>query len=159
MQLANSLMMHVDPSAPGMNRAVIPAIEIPAVNIEAIRTLRFVNKEQHHLQGACKCFTMNKITRIWHGRTRAEHADVYLRYIEETGMDAYKSTPGNLSAKVLRSIQGNICHFLTVTEWDSIGSIKTFAGEQYEQARYYSEDKRYLLELEEYVMHYETFEY
>jgi hypothetical protein len=42
------------------------------------------------------------ITRIWHGRTLLEHSDRYLEYIIETGLKDYKSTPGNLSAKVLR---------------------------------------------------------
>lgn len=101
---------------------------------------------------------MKKITRIWHGTTKAEHADEYLRYVEQTGLSDYKKVEGNLSAKILRRIEGNICHFLTVTEWDSFDSIKKFAGEHYEKARYYDSDKKYLLEFEENVMHYETFE-
>ncbi len=36
-------------------------------------------------------------------------------------------------------------------------SIINFAGEDYEKARYYPEDKEYLLEFEEAVNHYETF--
>ena len=102
---------------------------------------------------------MKKITRIWHGMTKAEHADIYLKYIKETGLKDYKKVKGNLSAKVLRRIDGNICHFLTITEWDSNESIKEFAGDEFENARYYTEDKKYLLEFEEKVQHYETFEY
>ncbi len=101
---------------------------------------------------------MKKITRIWHGKTKAEHADIYLKYIEETGLKDYREIDGNLSAKVLRRIEGPICHFLTITEWDSYDSIKKFAGDEYENARYYTEDKKYLLEFEEKVNHYETFE-
>jgi len=99
------------------------------------------------------------ITRIWHGKTRAENADIYLKYIERTGMSDYKSIEGNLSSKILRRIDNNICHFLTITEWDSYESIKKFAGEDIEKARYYENDKKYLLEFEENVMHYETFVY
>jgi len=102
---------------------------------------------------------MKKITRIWHGITQAEHAEEYLKYIADTGVLDYRNIRGNLSAKILRRIDGNICHFLTVTEWDSIESIKQFAGEAYEKARYYKEDEKYLLEFEENVTHYETFEY
>ena len=102
---------------------------------------------------------MNKITRIWHGRTKAEHAQEYLEFIEKTGIKDYRKTAGNISAKILRRIEGDICHFLTVTEWDSYESIKKFAGADYQKARYYPEDKKYLLEFEENVMHYETFEY
>ena len=102
---------------------------------------------------------MKKITRIWHGETKTEHADIYLKYIEETGMREYRNVDGNLSAKILRSIEGDICHFLTVTEWDSYESIKKFAGDEFEKAKYYAEDNKYLLEFEDKVQHYETFEY
>jgi hypothetical protein len=46
-----------------------------------------------------------------------------------------------------------------VTRWDSIESIKKFAGDQYEKARYYPDDTRYLLELEPTVLHCETFDF
>ena len=102
---------------------------------------------------------MGKITRIWHGTTRAEHANAYLNYIRETGISEYRMIPGNVSAKILRRIDGDICHFLTVTEWDSYDSITKFAGADYTKAKYYAEDREYLLEFEENVLHYETFEY
>ena len=70
---------------------------------------------------------MKKITRIWHGTTNTEHADEYLKYVEKTGLSDYRNIDGNLSAKILRRIDGNICHFLTVTEWDSYKSIRKFA--------------------------------
>lgn len=102
---------------------------------------------------------MIKITRIWHGMTKAEYADKYLKYVKETGMKDYKMVDGNISAKLLRQIEGDIYHFLAVTEWDSYDSIKKFTGKDFQKAKYYSEDKKYLLEFEENVVHYETFEY
>jgi heme-degrading monooxygenase HmoA len=102
---------------------------------------------------------MKKITRMWHGVTKAEHADEYLKYVEATGMKEYRTIDGNLSAKLLRRIEGAKCHFLTLTEWDSYDSIKKFAGADYQKAKYYPEDKTYLLELEEFVVHFETFDY
>ena len=101
---------------------------------------------------------MQKITRIWHGRTKAAHADEYLKYVKDTGIADYRSIRGNLSAKVLRRMDGNVCHFLTVTEWESYESIINFAGSDFKKARYYPEDENYLLEFEEEVLHYETFE-
>ncbi len=97
------------------------------------------------------------ITRIWHGKTKATDADVYLKYVQETGLKDYLATVGNISAKILRKIDGDICHFCTITEWKDIESIKKFAGNDYEKARYYTEDKKYLLEFEETVSHYETY--
>ena len=82
---------------------------------------------------------------MWHGITKAEDADEYLKYVEDTGMKDYRTIKGNLSAKLLRRIEGELCHFLTVTEWDSYESIKKFAGNDYQKARYYSGDKNFLL--------------
>src|SRR3712207_4153618 len=93
------------------------------------------------------------ITRIWHGRTRAAHADEYLAYVVKTGVRDYKKTDGNLGVEILRRIEGDVCHFWTVTQWDSFESIKKFAGEDYEKARYYDEDADYLLEFEPRVIH------
>lgn len=99
------------------------------------------------------------ITRIWHGITKAEHSDEYLEYVIKTGVEDYKKTEGNQSVEILRRIEGDICHFWTVTKWDSYENIKKFAGEDYEKARYYEEDAEYLLEFEPNVIHCETFEF
>lgn len=97
------------------------------------------------------------ITRIWHGRTKASDADAYLAYIRETGLNDYLTTEGNLSAKILRRIDGDIGHFYTVTEWKDLQSIINFAGADYTKAKYYPADKKYLLEFEEEVQHFETY--
>jgi len=99
------------------------------------------------------------ITRIWHGRTKVEHADEYLQYVIGTGVADYKSVQGNLSVELWREIDGDVCHFWTVTKWDSLESIKAFAGEDFEKAKYYPEDSKYLLEFEPTVRHCETFEF
>jgi heme-degrading monooxygenase HmoA len=99
------------------------------------------------------------ITRIWHGITRTEHSDEYLEFLVKTGVADYKKTEGNLSVEILRRVEGDACHFWTVTKWTSIENIKKFAGEDYEKARYYEEDKNYLLEFEPNVTHCETFEF
>ena len=40
---------------------------------------------------------MKKITRMWHGITKAEDADEYLKYVEDTGMKDYRTIKGNTS--------------------------------------------------------------
>lgn len=96
------------------------------------------------------------IARIWHGITPTSKADEYVEFLNKTGVKDYRATEGNLAAYVLRSIEGGQAHFLTLTFWDSVESIKKFAGEDYEKARYYPEDKDFLLEFEEKVAHYEV---
>ena len=99
------------------------------------------------------------ITRIWHGRTRTQHSDEYLQFLIDTGVADYKSVDGNLSVEVWRRVEGGVCHFYTVTKWSSYEAIKRFAGEDYEKAKYYPDDSKYLLEFEPNVEHYETFEF
>ena len=97
------------------------------------------------------------ITRIWHGRTAPEHADRYLQFLLKDGTKEYLETNGNLSVKVLRREEKECCHFWTVTEWIDIQSIKYFAGEDYEKAKYYPQDLGILLEFEDTVIHCETY--
>jgi len=97
------------------------------------------------------------IARIWHGETKAEKAEEYLEYLQRTGIPDYRATPGNRGAYVLRRMEGERAHFLTISLWDSLESIKGFAGEDYERARYYPEDEKFLLEFEPVVQHYEYF--
>lgn len=103
--------------------------------------------------------TKSIITRIWHGRTRAEHSDEYLQFLVDTGVADYKNVNGNLSVEVWRRLEGDVCHFWTVTKWDSYESISKFAGEELEKAKYYPQDPKYLLEFEPTVRHCETFQF
>ena len=47
-------------------------------------------------------------------------------------------------------------HFVTLTFWGNLSAIRRFAGDATEQAKYYPEDKDYLLEFEPTVVHYEV---
>lgn len=100
----------------------------------------------------------NMTARMWHGRTKASDADAYLDYLFKSGIPAYRATPGNKGAWVLRRIEGDIAHFNTLTFWESREAIKAFAGEDIETAKYYAQDEEYLLEFEPTVTHYEIFE-
>jgi heme-degrading monooxygenase HmoA len=99
---------------------------------------------------------MTAIARTWHGRVPAAKADAYHAYLLRTGIADYRSTPGNRGVLMQRHIVDDVAHFTLTTLWDSINSIKAFAGEQYEQARYYPEDDEYLLEREPLVSHAEV---
>ena len=96
------------------------------------------------------------ITRIWHGTTPVSKADQYIEFLHQTGVRDYQATEGNLGVYILRRIEGDRAHFLTLTFWDSVEAIKRFAGDDYEKARYYPEDSDFLLEFEESVTHYEV---
>ena len=93
------------------------------------------------------------IARTWKGRVPAAKADAYYEYLLRTGLADYRATPGNRGVLVERRLTADVAHFELTTLWDSIESIKAFAGEQYERARYYPEDDDYLLEREPFVTH------
>lgn len=96
------------------------------------------------------------IARTWHGRVPATRADEYYDYLLRTGIPGYRATPGNRGVYVFRRQEGDVAHFLLTSLWDSIASIRAFAGDDIERARYYPEDTGFLLELEAKVTHYEV---
>jgi heme-degrading monooxygenase HmoA len=96
------------------------------------------------------------IARTWHGVTPASKSETYLDYLNKTGVPDLRATKGNQGVYVLRRIEGEQAHFLLISLWESQEAIKKFAGSNIEKARYYPEDKAFLLELEPTVTHYEV---
>ena len=94
------------------------------------------------------------IARILQGTVLKSKSEEYLLNQRENGIRDYKKTEGNKGVYILTRDEGDKTHYQLLTLWDSIESIKKFAGNDYEKARYYPEDKNYLLELEEKVQHF-----
>ena len=69
----------------------------------------------------------------------------------------YRSVAGLEKLFFTRRNEGDVSHFLLITVWDSIDSVKQFAGENPEIAKYYTEDNEYLLEKEKYSQNYQVF--
>ena len=57
---------------------------------------------------------------------------------------------------MLRRIKQDRAEFTFISLWDSFEAIRRFAGEDYEKAHYYPEDRDFLIELEPFVDHYEV---
>jgi heme-degrading monooxygenase HmoA len=93
------------------------------------------------------------IARTWRGWTRREDADEYLAYVEQTGLSAYRATPGNQGAWILRHDDGDRTEFVTLSFWDSLDAVRGFAGDEVEQAVFYPEDDRFLVDREDKVTH------
>jgi len=99
------------------------------------------------------------IVRIWHGRTKTSDADAYRQFVFDMGINEYTSTGGNLGAQIWQKEEGNITHIWTVSWWKDLESIRAFAGDEIEKAKYYEDDKKYLLEFEPNVAHYTAFDF
>jgi heme-degrading monooxygenase HmoA len=90
------------------------------------------------------------VARTWRGWTRRE-TQAYVAYLEQTGMPAYRGTPGNRGAWILRHDDGERTEFVTLTFWESLEAIRGFAGDDLERAVLYEDDDRFLVEREETV--------
>jgi heme-degrading monooxygenase HmoA len=97
------------------------------------------------------------IARIWHGRTKVKNYEDYTEFMRKKALPDYRETEGFIKLIFLRSIIKNVGHFKLITFWENFEVIKNFAGEDFEKAKYYPEDKKFLLEFEEKVIHYEVF--
>jgi len=97
------------------------------------------------------------IMRLWHGEVTIEKADEYEKFMIERAAPDYSSVEGLLKLYFQRKNEEETAHFLLVTLWDSIESVKKFAGDNPEIAKYYKEDDNFLLEKEKYVSMYEVF--
>lgn len=96
------------------------------------------------------------IARIWHGVTRVEHYDAYWTFLQERAIPDYRGTPGNLGVRLFRRREANRAHFLCLSYWPSLEAIRAFAGDEVDRAKYYPEDRDYLLEFEPTVLHYDV---
>ena len=97
------------------------------------------------------------IARIWRGRVRANDLNEYVRYVASTGIEEYKATPGNRGAYLFSRTEGDVAHVVTLSFWESLESIRSFAGPDATLARYYPLDERYLLDFPERVEHFEIY--
>ena len=97
------------------------------------------------------------IARIWHGKTKIEDFEEYTEFMKSKAIPDYRKTDGFIKLIFLRRKDENIGHFTLITFWENLEVIKNFAGEDFEKAKYYSEDENFLLEFEEKVTHYEVF--
>jgi heme-degrading monooxygenase HmoA len=99
---------------------------------------------------------LRMIARTWRGATAAADAEAYLDHLHRTGLAAYGRTPGNLGTLALRRVVGDRAEFLLVTLWESEEAVRRFAGDDVEQAVFYPDDDRFLIERGERVSHFEV---
>lgn len=96
------------------------------------------------------------IARTWIGVTPAAKSEAYWNYLQRTGLPDYRATPGFRGITVQRRVADGEAEFILTTFWDSMESIRAFAGDEVEKARYYPEDAEFLLEMRPTVEHREV---
>lgn len=96
------------------------------------------------------------IARSWRGATRTSDAEEYARYVEFTGIAAYRKTPGYRGGWTLTRALGEQTVFLVLSLWESEEAVRAFAGEDATTAVFYPEDDRFLVDRDEEVVHWEV---
>jgi hypothetical protein len=89
------------------------------------------------------------IARVWKGATLAENADAYAAYLRT-------QLPPDRGTLVLRRLRGGYAEFETILLFESTDDVRAFAGDEHEQAVFFDEDDRYLVERELVVRHYDV---
>lgn len=96
------------------------------------------------------------IAREWKCRCPRRHREGFLAYLDQTGVKDTRAMPGFQEAQILQRELDDQVEITFVTYWDSLESIKSFAGEDIETARLYPEDSEYELDPDTRVIHYEV---
>jgi heme-degrading monooxygenase HmoA len=87
------------------------------------------------------------IARMWRGVVHIDKLEEYIEIVEETGMDEYRRTPGNLGAQILtRDLGEGRAEIVTISWWPDLDHVRGFAGDDVAAAKYYPEDDPFLID-------------
>jgi heme-degrading monooxygenase HmoA len=95
--------------------------------------------------GATKRNLRPAIARIWRGRTRADKADEYARYLYEHGIKPLEEKA--LGVQLLREDRDGESEFVTVSYWESVEAMSRFAGPDPRRIHHLERDAEFLIEL------------
>jgi heme-degrading monooxygenase HmoA len=97
------------------------------------------------------------IVRMWRGQAKAAHADSYERFVTTKVFTALPAIAGHRGAYLLkRSIDNSDeVEFIAVTLWESLASIRGFAGDDIDRAVVEPEARAVLSSFDDFVRHFE----
>ncbi len=98
------------------------------------------------------------ISRIWHGYSTPLHADAYENLLRDEifAWIASKNIPGYQGIQLYRRELEEEVEFITIMWFDSIDSVKAFAGEDYETAVVLPQAQALLARYDARSQHYEV---
>jgi hypothetical protein len=96
------------------------------------------------------------IGRLWRGETSAEAADAYEELLRGTIFPGIRRIAGARGAYLLRRDGETGVEFVTLTLFDSMDSVRAFAGEDVTAAVIEPEARRLLTRFDERAVHYEV---
>ena len=96
------------------------------------------------------------IERHWKGIAKTQAAGNYIQHLQTKTFPHLSGLAGFIKASILKRSVDKGVEFLIVTVWESIDSIKAFAGEQVEVANVPPEAREMMVEFEPKATHYEV---
>ena len=99
---------------------------------------------------------MPQIARVWFGTLKANRLEDYVSYMKKTGVNDLRTTKGNKGVLLLTRVENDLAEVSIISFWESEEAIQGFAGNDINQARYYPEDKEFLLKLEPTLRHFKV---
>ena len=96
------------------------------------------------------------VARTWRGWTKAADLDRYVEYVKETGVEGLSDTEGNRGVYIFSRRDGDRAEIVVTSLWDSLESVRAFAGEDVDRAVFYPEDDDFLVDREWMCTHYEV---
>ena len=96
------------------------------------------------------------VARHWRGRSRADTAAAYLDHLRIETLPRLRALDGHRGAYVLRREVGDEIEFVVLTLWESLESVRAFAGDDYETAVVPPEARRVLTTFDKRALHYDV---
>lgn len=98
------------------------------------------------------------ISRIWHGYTTIENADTYEKLLKNEIFVGIKNRniKGYKGLQLLRRQLENETEFITIMWFDSVDSVRDFAGRDYEKAVVPDKAQKVLSRFDKKSQHYEV---
>jgi heme-degrading monooxygenase HmoA/uncharacterized membrane protein len=93
------------------------------------------------------------IARIWHGATPAGLTDEYVNLAKSNCVANCTATPGNLGVTFFHETEGEVTRHTFISYWEDMEAVKRFAGEDFQRARFFPGEERFLVESDEIVEH------
>jgi len=94
------------------------------------------------------------IAREWRCICPADNIEEFIPYLSLTGIKDAKNTPGFKGAEIFKKDAGNSVEVTVITCWESMDSVRIFAGENIDKAVLYPQDYKYGISSEPVVKHY-----
>jgi heme-degrading monooxygenase HmoA len=96
------------------------------------------------------------IARHWRGWTQLADAPAYEKLLSETVLPALRNIEGYQGGYILRQDDDREAEFVVINFFDSVDSVKRFAGDSYQTPVFEPEATRLLSRIENVAYHYEV---